>query len=156
MRMPKALTQMTAAQFAARFPEGDDGTCQRYLIARRWPKGVHCPRCNNTYLYDASSFKPHHWQCRKCGPHGYRFNVLAGTVFENTKKSLRDWFYITHLILFGKKHFSNSELGSIMGFTEQTALHMRRKIRIGLAAPKRKLGNIVEANRARATRRVTS
>ena len=71
----------------------------RYLVARRWPEGVHCPRCGNTDLYDASSYKPFHWQCRECAADGYRFSALAGTIFENTKKPLRDWFRVAHLML---------------------------------------------------------
>ena len=91
-KRPKPVPQMTTAQFEARFPVGDEEACQRYLIARRWPQGVHCPRCGNADLYDASSYKPFHWQCRECAPDGYRFSCLAGTIFENTKKPLRDWY----------------------------------------------------------------
>ena len=40
---PKAVHQLTAAQFDALFQTEDD--CIRYLIARRWPEGVRCPRC---------------------------------------------------------------------------------------------------------------
>ena len=28
--------------------------------------------------------------------HGYRFSVIAGTIFENTNKPLRDWFRVIH------------------------------------------------------------
>ena len=40
MNRPKAVHQMTAAQFEVMFPVGDEEACQRYLIARRWPNGV--------------------------------------------------------------------------------------------------------------------
>ena len=40
---PKPIQQLTTAQFEAMFP--DEEACCAYLVARRWPNGVHCPRC---------------------------------------------------------------------------------------------------------------
>ena len=62
-KQPKAVHQMTAAQFDALFKTEDD--CRAYLVARRWPQGVRCPRCGNTAVYDLPSNK-WHWQCEKC------------------------------------------------------------------------------------------
>jgi len=137
---------MTTAQFEARFPIGDEEACQRYLIARRWPQGVHCPRCGNTDLSDASGYKPFHWQCVECSKSGpYRFSALVGTIFENTKKPLRDWFRVAHLMLSSKKGMSALQIQRMMGFgSYETAHSMCHKIRAGLIAPETKLGGIVE------------
>ncbi len=144
---PKPVPQMTTAQFEARFPVGDDAACCNYLIARRWPQGVNCPRCGNTELYDASSYKPFHWQCKACDPNGYRFSVLVGTIFENTKKPLRDWFRVAHLMLSSKKGMSALQIQRMMGFgCYETAHSMCHKIRAGLIAPEVKLGGIVEVD----------
>jgi transposase-like protein len=144
-KRPKAVPQMTTAQFEDRFPVGDDEACLTYLVARRWPEGVHCPRCGNTDLYDASSYKPFHWQCRSCAPQGYRFSALAGTIFENTKKPLRDWFRVAHLMLASKKGMSALQIQRMMGFgSYETAHSMCHKIRAALIAPEQKLGGIVE------------
>jgi transposase-like protein len=146
-KRPKPVPQMTTAQFEARFPIGDDEACFRYLIARRWPEGVHCPRCGNTDLYDASSYKPFHWQCRACATQGYRFSCLAGTIFENTKKPLRDWFRVAHLMLASKKGMSALQIQRMMGFgSYETAHSMCHKIRAALIAPEEKLGGIVEVD----------
>src|SRR3979490_1027461 len=96
-KQPKPIHQLTAAQFDKMFP--DETACCAYLVARRWPEGVYCPRCGNVALYDASSYKSFHWQCRECAPDGYRFSVIAGTIFENTNKPLRDWFRVIYLML---------------------------------------------------------
>ena len=129
-KRPKPVPQMTTAQFEARFPIGDDEAALRYLVARRWPEGVHCPRCGNTDLYDASSYKPFHWQCRECAADGYRFSALAGTIFENTKKPLRDWFRVAHLMLASKKGMSALQIQRLMGFgSYETAHSMCHKIR---------------------------
>src|SRR5579872_6834013 len=146
-RQPKPVPQMTTAQFEDRFPVGDDEACLKYLVARRWPLGVQCPRCGNSDLYDASSYKPFHWQCRECAPQGYRFSALAGTIFENTKKPLRDWFRVAHLMLASKKGMSALQIQRMMGFgSYETAHSMCHKIRVALIAPEEKLGGIVEVD----------
>lgn len=65
-----------------------EDACITYLIARRWPEGIHCPRCGNTHIYALAS--GHHWQCEECAKDGYRFSHLTGTIFENTNKPLKD------------------------------------------------------------------
>jgi transposase-like protein len=144
-KRPKPVPQMTAGQFEARFPVGDDEACLKYLVARRWPEGVHCPRCGNTDLYDASSYKPFHWQCRECAKDGYRFSCLTGTIFENTKKPLRDWYRVAHLMLASKKGMSALQIQRFMGFGSYNTAHlMCHKIRAALIQPEIKLGGIVE------------
>lgn len=146
-KRPKPVPQMTVAQFEARFPIGDEEACQRYLVARRWPEGVHCPRCGNTDLYDASSYKPFHWLCKKCDPNGYRFSLLVGTIFENTKKPLRDWFRVAHFMFASKKGTSALQIQRMMGFgCYETAHSMCHKIRAALIAPETMLGGIVEVD----------
>jgi hypothetical protein len=144
-KRPKPVHQMTAAQFEARFT--DEMACQTYLVARRWPNGVRCPRCGNADLYDHSSYKPFHWQCRSCSPTGYRFSCIAGTIFENTNKPLYDWFKVTHLMLTSKKGMSALQIMRFMGFgSYKTAWSMCHKIRTALVEPETKLGGIVEVD----------
>jgi transposase-like protein len=146
-KRPKPVPQMTTAQLEDLFPIGDDAACLNYLVARRWPDGVYCPRCGNTELYDASSYKPFHWQCRECDKNGYRFSALAGTIFENTKKPLRDWYRVAHLMLASKKGMSALQIQRLMGFgSYETAHSMCHKIRAALIAPEVKLGGIVEVD----------
>jgi IS1 family transposase len=145
-RRPKPVHQMTIAQFEAAFP--DEEACQRYLVARRWPQGVVCPRCGNVKLYDASSYKPFHWQCRACAPQGYRFSLIAGTIFENTNKPLRDWYRVAHLMLVSKKGMSALQIMRTMGFgSYKTAWYMCHRIRAALIEKNMdKLGGIVEVD----------
>ena len=42
-RVPKAVHQLTSAQFDAMFPVGNEDACKAYLTARRWPQGVPLP-----------------------------------------------------------------------------------------------------------------
>jgi hypothetical protein len=145
--MPKPVHQLTSAQFDRMFPVDDEDACKAYLKARRWPQGVVCPRCGNPAVYDLPSRK-WHWQCEKCAPDGYRFSIIAGTIFENTNKPLRDWFKVAHLILTSKKGMSARQLGRYMGFgSVKTAWLMGHKIRTALIENNMdKLGGIVEVD----------
>jgi len=86
------LQQMTALQLEVSFP--DDNACKAYLAKHRWPDKVHCPRCGNVEVYGLPAFN---WQCQACNRNGYRFSVLVGTIFENTKISLKVWFRTIHI-----------------------------------------------------------
>jgi IS1 family transposase len=135
---------MTASQFEAAFP--DEAHCATYLIARRWPKSVHCPRCGSVEVTELADGL--HWQCYACAPDtSYRFSHIAGTIFENTNKPLRDWFKVTHLMLTSKKGMSVLQIMRFMGFgSYKTAWGMCHKIRAALIEPRTKLGGIVEVD----------
>jgi transposase-like zinc ribbon protein/ISXO2 transposase-like protein len=145
-KQPKAVDQMTAAQFDALLRTEED--CTEYLIVRRWPQGVICPRCGNPKVYPLAS--GHHWQCTQCAPGGsagYRFSHLAGTIFENTNKPLKDWFRVIHLMLVSKKGMSALQIYRYMGFgSYETAWLMCHKVRVALTEDIHKLGGIVEVD----------
>jgi hypothetical protein len=143
-KRPKPVHQMTVAQFEAMFP--DEEACRDYLVARRWPKGVCCPRCGNTEVTELAD--DYRWQCYECAPEtSYRFSHLAGTIFENTKKPLREWFKVTHLMLTSKKGISALQIQRMMGFGSYGTAHsMCHKIRAALIEPETKLGGIVEVD----------
>jgi len=143
-KRPRPIHQLTAAQFERMFP--DEDACRAYLVARRWPQGVRCPRCGNPAVYDLPSRK-WHWQCEKCAPDGYRFSHIAGTIFENTNKPLRDWYRVAHLMLTSKKGMSAMQIFRYMGFgSYKTAWEMCHKIRTALIENIEKLGGIVEVD----------
>ncbi len=146
MARVKAVTQLTIKQFETLFPTED--ACKTYLVARRWPEGVQCPRCGNVDVYPVTN-RPFHWQCTKCAKAGgYRFSVIKGTIFENTNKPLRDWFRVIHLMLTSKKGMSALQIKRLMGFgSYETALYMCNRIRAGLSEHRPdKLGGIVEVD----------
>jgi transposase-like protein len=146
MARAKSVKQLTIQQLNDMFPTDDD--CKRYLVQRRWPEGVHCPRCGNVDVYPVTN-RPFHWQCTKCAKAGgYRFSVLVGTIFENTNKPLRDWFRVIHMMLTSKKGISALQVQRVMGFgSYETALYMCNRIRAGLSEHKHdKLAGVVEVD----------
>ncbi|HXW25515.1 MAG TPA: IS1595 family transposase [Xanthobacteraceae bacterium] len=143
---PKPVHQLSEPQFEAFFP--DEEACARYLVARRWPEGVHCPRCGAPDPRPVSTMA-FHWQCRQCAPDTtYRFSHIAGTIFENTNKPLRDWFKVTHLMLTSKKGMSALQIYRYMGFgSYKTAWYMCHRIRVALIEnDMERLGGIVEVD----------
>src|ERR1700736_4336282 len=146
-KQPPQIHQLTVPQFERMFP--DEDACKAYLKARRWPQGVHCPRCGNPAVYDLPSRK-WHWQCTQCAPGGntgYRFSIIAGTIFENTNKPLRQWFKVVHLMTTSKKGISALQIQRQMGFGSYGTAHsMCHKIRAAMIEPEEKLGGIVEVD----------
>jgi len=142
-RRPKPVHQMSVREFEKMFP--DEEACCAYLVARRWPNGVHCPRCGAVKPHKLSN-RPWSWQCYQCAPEtSYRFSHIAGTIFENTNKPLRDWFRVVHLMLASKKGMSALQIMRYMGFgSYKTAWGMCHKVRAALMQDVDKLGGIVE------------
>jgi transposase-like protein len=140
---PKILS---ASGFDKLFP--NEEACDNYLIAHRWPHGIHCPRCGSEKVYPLQTMK-FKWECPDCREGGaYRFSHLVGTIFENTKIDLRDWFKVIHLMLTAKKGMSAMQIQRIMGFgSYKTAWYVCHRIRTALQDKEfRKLMGIVEVD----------
>ena len=91
-----------------------EDACKQFLVERRWPDGVKCPRCQNTKVYKLN-FKPWHWQCRLCQKNGYRFSVITSArSSKNTKIPLKVWFKVGYLMLSSKKGMSALQLHRMM------------------------------------------
>jgi len=105
----------TLGQFEKHFATDDD--CKAYLVAKRWPDGVRCPRCNRKEKVYALKARPFHWTC--CNPDcggrkGYRFSVITHTIFQDTKIPLTIWFRIGYLMLTAKKGISALQIHRVI------------------------------------------
>lgn len=127
----KRIHQMTIPEWEAAFP--DEDACCAYLVGHRWPDGVRCPRCGSEKVTELKG-NPWHWQCYNCAPDtSYRFSHIAGTIFENTNKPLRDWFRVIHTMLTSKKGVSALQIQRTMGFgSYKTAWYMCHRVRVAL------------------------
>jgi hypothetical protein len=92
----------TLDAFDHRFPTEE--ACRSYLRDSRWPDGVICPKCGNKEKVHTLKSRPFYWLCKNCN--NYRFSVISGTIFENTKKPLKLWFRIAYFMLVSKKGMS--------------------------------------------------
>ncbi|MCC7180098.1 MAG: IS1595 family transposase [Acidobacteria bacterium] len=128
----------TLADVDRMFPT--DADAKAYLAARRWPKGVTCPRCGNEKVY-ALKARPFNWLCKsekclKASKTGYRFSLYVGTIFENTNYPLKTWFKVLYLMLQSKKGMSALQIQRMLGMgSYRTAWYMAHRLRAGLADP---------------------
>ncbi|HLH76617.1 MAG TPA: IS1595 family transposase [Candidatus Binataceae bacterium] len=103
-------------EFDRQFPT--DEACKAYIVAKRWPNGVRCPRCGHSFGNRVYALKkPFTWTCCnvECGGRkGYRFSVTSGTIFQDTKVSLRIWFKIGYLMLTAKKGISSLQVRRVI------------------------------------------
>jgi len=146
---PRFAKQMTLGQFDKLFP--DEQACWVYLFMRRWPDGPHCPRCDNTKLYECGPQRPWHWQCKQCGKNNrspYRFSLKTKTIFEETKMPLRSWFRVLHLMLTSKKGISALQIHRLLGTgSYRSAWYICMRLRAGMKDPAfRQLMGIVEVD----------
>src|SRR3984893_17569515 len=139
---------MTLQELMATFPTND--SCKQYLMDRRWPDGMRCPRCGNDKVY-ALKTRPFHWVCKKCAPNPrqpYRFSVLVGTIFENTNYPLKTWFEVLWQMLNSKKGVSAKQIERQIGCSSyQTAWYMCHRLRASMHDPDfKQLMGIVEVD----------
>jgi len=142
---------MTLSQLLKKFP--DEETCKEYLFNRRWPDGVaKCPRCGNDKVHKIA--QPWKWQCKKCAKNGYRFSIITGTIFQDTKYPLRTWFQVAFLILTAKKGMSALQIQRTMGSaltagkgSYETFWYMAHRLRAAMENPEfLKLMGVVEVD----------
>ena len=139
---------MTLADFDRLFP--DERSCWTYLLLRRWPDGPHCPRCNNTKVYESTA-RPWHWQCKQCGKNNrapYRFSLKTGTIFEETKVAMRTWFKVLYFMLSSKKGIAALQIHRMIGSgSYRTAWYMCMRLRAAMKDPEfKQLMGIVEVD----------
>lgn len=103
----------------------DDKSARAYLKLVLWdgePQG--CPHCGSTHLYAYAD--QHNYRCNDCNR---QFNVLNGTIFENSKVSLVKWFIAIYLASVSKRGVSSYQLAKTIGVTQKTAWFMLHRLR---------------------------
>src|SRR5712691_3924842 len=118
--------------------------CRDYLVVRRWPNGVTCPRCGSTAV--AFLEKYNRWQCSVT--HDRRqFTLKTGTIFEDSPISLDKWLMAMWQVVNCKNGISSYEVHRAIGITQKSAWFMDHRIRLALGMePTGKLSGHVEAD----------
>lgn len=97
--------------------------CIDYLEMLKWNKLPVCPFDETSKVYKC---KNNQYRCKNTGKY---FNVKTGTMFENSKVSLRKWFMAIWLVTSHKKGISSIQLGKDIGVRQATAWFMLQRIR---------------------------
>ena len=97
--------------------------CIEHLEKLRWNGSVVSPFKEDSVVYKCKDNK---YSCRATNRY---FNVLTGTMFENTKVPLQKWFLAIWLITSHKKGISSIQLAKDIGVTQKTAWFLNHRIR---------------------------
>lgn len=99
----------------------------KFLETSRWGNTITCPHCDHHKVYRFSDEKRFKYaSCRSI------FNAKTGTIFDNTKISLRKWFTAIYLNINHKKGISSHQLARDINVQQKTALFMLNRIRMNV------------------------
>lgn len=131
---------MTFSEFTKRFSTEEN--CREYLYVLRFPKGFVCPKCGNEKAWKIGDVL---FECSQCGR---QTSVIAGTIFQDTRKPLTEWFIAIWWITTQKNGASAKGLQQVLGINSyKTAWTWLHKIRKAMVFPNRtKLVGTVEVD----------
>lgn len=113
----------TLRQFMDRFPTED--ACLDHLMRTRFGDRHDCSRCGRSaHFYRVKTRKV--YACEYCGN---QVAPMAGTPFERTRTSLRDWFHVMFLFCSTRNGVAAKEVERQLGVTYKTAWRMCHEIR---------------------------
>lgn len=113
----------TLRQFQSRFPTED--SCLDHLFVVRYGDDFECPKCHRTGRYSRVTGR-RAFQCSWCANQVY---PTAGTPFDRTRTSLRDWFYVMFLFCTTRNGVAAKRVQRELGVTYKTAWRMCDQIR---------------------------
>lgn len=123
---------MTFDEFIKRFLTEEQ--CEAYLYELRWGNGFVCLRCGNDSHWKT---KRQLYSCTKCQ---YQVSVTAGTIFQDTRKPLRNWFTAIWWVTTQKYGASAKGLQQVLGLKSyETAWAWLHKIRKAMVVSNRSM-----------------
>src|SRR6266536_2059793 len=126
----RAMTEPKTLQAAILY-FSDPKNCREYLVARRWPIGVECPRCGskNVLLLE----KYNRWHCREKHD-APQFTLKTGTIMEESPVPVDKWLTAMWQIVNCKNGISSYEIAKAIGVTQKSAWFMDHRIRMALSS----------------------
>ena len=107
----------------------DPTNCREYLVARRWPDGVACPRCSSTNVLFLEKYN--RWHCRE-GHDAPQFTMKTGTIMEDSPIAIGKWMLAMWQIVNCKNGVSSYEIARAVKVTQKTAWFLDHRIRLAL------------------------
>lgn len=107
----------------------DPVNCRNYLVARRWPKGVTCPRCGSANVLFLEKYN--RWHCREKHD-APQFTLKTGTIMEDSPIGLDKWLTAMWQIVNCKNGISSYEVHRAIGITQKSAWFLDHRIRLAL------------------------
>jgi transposase len=113
----------TLRQFQDRFPTEE--VCLDHLFQVRYGTDFVCPKCDRPARYSRVKAR-RSYQCQWCAHQVY---PTAGTPFDRTRTSLRDWFYVMFLFTTTRNGVAAKRVERELGVTYKTAWRMCHEVR---------------------------
>lgn len=113
----------TLRQFQDRFPTED--SCLDHLFQVRYGTDFNCPKCERPAKYSRVRGR-RAYQCNWCA---HQLYPTAGTPFDRTRTSLRDWFFVMFQFCASRNGVAAKEVERQLGVTYKTAWRMCHEIR---------------------------
>jgi transposase-like protein len=115
----------------------DADNCREYLVARRWPNGIVCPRCGVSKVVFLARYN--RWQCSSTHD-GRQFTAKTGTMMEDSPIGLDKWMVAVWLMANCRQGSSSCELRQAIGVAQRTAWFLHHRIGLALrGVPRGKL-----------------
>src|SRR5580658_3964143 len=111
----------------------DPVNCREYLVVRRWPDGVICPKCGSKNVLFLEKYN--RWHCREKHD-APQFTLKTGTVMEDSPIPLTKWLPAMWLLVNCKNGISSYEVAKAIGVTQKSAWFMLHRLRLVLKAAK--------------------
>jgi transposase-like protein len=122
----------------------DADNCLNYLVARRWPGGVTCPRCGSSDVGFVGSRRI--WQCKTRHDHA-QFTLKTGTILEDSPIGLDKWLLAMWMLANCKNGISSYEVSRATGVSQKSTWFMLQRIRLAMQGNGAgKLGGEVEVD----------
>jgi transposase-like protein len=103
--------------------------CREYMVARRWPNGVICPKCGSANVLFLEKYN--RWHCREKHK-APQFTLKTGTIFEDSPLGLDKWLTAMWMIVNCRNGVSSWEIHRALKITQKSAWFMDHRIRLAL------------------------
>ena len=117
----------------------DEETCLKYFEQIRFQNGEYCAHCGHTQIYRMKGGK--RYRCAECRKD---FTIKTGTLFGESKVTIRQWFIAIYLLTTRKKGISSVELAEQVGVTQKTGWFIDHRIREAMKQGKGLLSGTIE------------
>lgn len=107
---------------------GTQEKCLSYLEKLRWGKTVICSYCDSDRVIKSKS-EQGRYKCYNCNK---SFSVMVGTIFQDTKLALPDWFLVTTIVLNSPTGISAKMISRQTGVSLKTSWLTAMKLRCAM------------------------
>ena len=135
------MKKLTISLFELQTLFSTETKARAFLEYARWGNKPICPICDSASVAERKARKG--YRCRDCRSD---FTIKTGTIFEDSKLSLRHWLFAMYQLMTARKGVSSLQLSKEIGTTQKTAWHLLHRLREACGGDSERLAGIVEVD----------